>query len=153
MNCASHRETAIATITKRINDLDLKFGVKPRELFVDPELFEELLSELSSMKMLRLDETHQGVRFDGVSIKRDWSMNSASQREQPQALSVQVGGAHYKDFVIQPVEFITRNKLGFLEGCVIKRICRFRAKNGREDLEKIKHEIDLLIELEYGRQA
>lgn len=68
-------------------------------------------------------------------------------------LDVQVGGGHYKDFEIQPVEFITRNKLGFLEGCVIKRICRFRAKNGREDLEKIKHEIDLLIELEYGRQT
>ena len=69
------------------------------------------------------------------------------------ALSTQIGGEHYKKYSIQPVEFITKNKLGFLEGCVIKRICRYEDKNGREDLEKIKHEIDLLIELKYGSQA
>ena len=67
------------------------------------------------------------------------------------ALNVQVAGTHYKDMKIQPVEFIHANNLGFLEGCVIKRICRWRAKNGVEDLEKIKHEVDLLIELERGR--
>ena len=69
------------------------------------------------------------------------------------ALDTQIGGEHYKKYSIQPVEFITKNKLGFLEGCVIKRICRYEDKNGREDLEKIKHEIDLLIELKYGSQA
>ena len=69
------------------------------------------------------------------------------------ALDTQIGGEHYKKYAIQPVEFITKNKLGFLEGCVIKRICRYEDKNGREDLEKIKHEIDLLIELKYGSQT
>ena len=69
------------------------------------------------------------------------------------ALDTQIGGEHYKNYAIQPVEFITKNKLGFLEGCVIKRICRHEYKNGLEDLEKAKHEIDLLIELKYGRQA
>ena len=69
------------------------------------------------------------------------------------ALDTQIGGEHYKKHAIQPVEFITKNKLGFLEGCVIKRICRYEDKNGREDLEKIKHEIDLLIELKYGSQT
>ena len=67
------------------------------------------------------------------------------------ALNVQVAGTHYKDMKIQPIEFIHANNLGFLEGCIIKRICRWRAKNGVEDLEKIKHEVDLLIELERGR--
>ena len=69
------------------------------------------------------------------------------------ALDTQIGGEHYKKCAIQPVEFITKNKLGFLEGCVIKRICRYEDKNGLEDLKKAKHEIDLLIELKYGRQA
>lgn len=66
------------------------------------------------------------------------------------ALEKQVGGDHYKGFVIQPVEFIARNKLGFLEGGIIKRICRYNKPGGKgwEDLEKIKHEVDLLIELE-----
>ncbi len=64
------------------------------------------------------------------------------------ALEKQVAGNHYKEFEIQPVEFITKNKLSFLEGCVIKRICRWRNKNGIEDLQKAIHEIELMIELE-----
>ena len=65
-------------------------------------------------------------------------------------LNTQVGGAHYKDFAIQPVEFITKNNLGFIQGNIIKYICRYKHKNGKEDLEKIKHYVDLLIQLEYG---
>lgn len=64
------------------------------------------------------------------------------------ALDVQVAGNHYKNMKIQPVEFIHANNLGFLEGCIVKRICRWRSKDGIQDLEKIKHEVDLLIELE-----
>jgi hypothetical protein len=55
---------------------------------------------------------------------------------------------HYGVMKIQPVEFITANNISFLEGCIIKRICRWRNKDGIQDLQKIKHEIDLLIELE-----
>lgn len=65
------------------------------------------------------------------------------------ALDRQVGGGHYKDFEIQPVEFIEKNRLTFLQGCVIKRICRYSEKNGFEDLEKAKHEIDLIEDFEY----
>lgn len=61
------------------------------------------------------------------------------------ALETQVGGGHYKKFAIQPAEFIEKNGLSFLEGCVVKRICRWKNKDGLQDLLKIKHEIDLLI--------
>lgn len=61
----------------------------------------------------------------------------------------QVGGTHYRGFKIPPVEFIQANQLGFLEGCVIKRLCRYKNKGGIEDLKKIQHEIELLIALEY----
>ena len=64
-------------------------------------------------------------------------------------LEVQIGGDHYKSMAIQPVEFIEKNNLTFLEGCIIKRICRHRHKGLIRDLEKAKHEIDLLIEMEY----
>ena len=64
-------------------------------------------------------------------------------------LDTQVGGGHYKDCKIQPVEYIHANGLGFMEGCIVKYITRFREKNGEQDLEKIKHFIDLLIKLEY----
>jgi len=61
---------------------------------------------------------------------------------------IQVGGQHYKDMAIQPTEYITKNKLGFIEGNIIKYISRWRQKNGIEDLKKIKHYVDLLIEYE-----
>jgi Protein of unknwon function (DUF3310) len=64
------------------------------------------------------------------------------------ALDKQVGGSHYKDFEIQPVEFIQKNELGFCEGNAIKYLCRWRAKNGIQDLQKAIHYIEMLIEME-----
>ncbi len=71
------------------------------------------------------------------------------------ALDIQVAGNHYKSKRIQPVEYTSANNLNFLEGCIVKRITRWRDKPAHkrfEDLEKIKHEVDLLIEMEkkYG---
>lgn len=65
------------------------------------------------------------------------------------ALARQEGGGHYKDFAIQPIEFIHANSIPFLEGNVIKYVVRHKLKNGIEDLKKAKHYIDLLIQLEY----
>jgi len=68
--------------------------------------------------------------------------------EPQRPLEIQVGGNHYKDMPIQPVEFIHRNGIGFVEGCVIKYVTRWRQKGGIEDLEKARHFLDLLIEME-----
>ena len=64
----------------------------------------------------------------------------------------QIGGSHYKDMVIQPSEFINKNKLQFAEGNAIKYICRHAYKGEVEDLEKAKHYIDMIIERDYGPQ-
>lgn len=64
------------------------------------------------------------------------------------ALEVQVGGDHYKSLRIQPVEYIHANGIGYFEGNVIKYVSRWRSKNGIKDLEKARHYIDLLIQLE-----
>jgi len=61
---------------------------------------------------------------------------------------VQQGGNHYKDFKIQPIEFIHGNNIPFIEGNIIKYICRWRDKGGKDDLLKVKHYCDLLIDLE-----
>ena len=55
----------------------------------------------------------------------------------------QIGGSHYKDFVIQPYEFISKNDLSFFQGNVIKYVCRYLNKNGIEDLDKIIHYCEL----------
>jgi len=62
----------------------------------------------------------------------------------------QIGGEHYLKYKIQPSEFVVENKLLYPEGNVIKYILRHSDKGGKEDLEKAKHFIDMIIERDYG---
>lgn len=64
------------------------------------------------------------------------------------ALDTQVGGGHYKDMKIQPMEYSMANGLDPCQHTAIKYISRFRQKGGIQDLEKAKHVIDMLIEFE-----
>lgn len=64
------------------------------------------------------------------------------------SLNKQVAGNHYKDMKIQPIEFIHANDIPYMEGNAIKYLCRWRKKNGIADLQKAKHYIEMLIELE-----
>ena len=62
----------------------------------------------------------------------------------------QVGGNHYKDCKIQPIEYITANNLTYAEGNIIKYVTRSRRKGGRKDLEKAKHYIEMILEMDYN---
>ena len=64
------------------------------------------------------------------------------------AFTTQIGGNHYKKLKIQPTEYILANDLGFVEGNIIKYISRWKNKNGIEDLEKIIHYVQILIDFE-----
>lgn len=64
------------------------------------------------------------------------------------ALTKQIGGDHYKSLKIQPVEYIHANGIPFIEGCIIKYATRWREKGEINDLRKIIHFAELLIELE-----
>ncbi len=68
--------------------------------------------------------------------------------ETSSAMGNQVGGSHYKDMKIQPAEYIHANNIGFLEGNAIKYVSRWKAKNGKADLLKAIHCIQLILELE-----
>lgn len=68
-------------------------------------------------------------------------------------LKKQIGGDHYKQFKIQPVEFIHANNIPYMEGCAIKYICRHKSKNGKEDIQKAIHYLKLLMELEYPNDS
>lgn len=65
------------------------------------------------------------------------------------ALEKQIAGDHYRKMKIQPAEFIHANDIGFLAGCAIKYCARYKVKNGKEDLLKAIHFLELLIQLEY----
>jgi hypothetical protein len=60
--------------------------------------------------------------------------------------NIQIGGDHYKNMTLQPIEYIIKNNLNFCEGNVVKYITRYKDKNGIEDLKKARHYLDILIE-------
>jgi hypothetical protein len=62
----------------------------------------------------------------------------------------QINGDHYRG-AIQTWDYIIAHDLGFLEGNIIKYVTRFRKKNGVQDLEKARHYLDKLIEVENER--
>jgi hypothetical protein len=66
------------------------------------------------------------------------------------ALDEQIGGSHYKDYKVQPYWFFLVNQIPHHKAAIIRRILRYDhpTGGGLKDLMKIKHEIDLIIELE-----
>jgi len=68
----------------------------------------------------------------------------------PNANDVQIAGTHYKDKSIQPWDYIVANKLGYLEGNIVKYVSRWKDKGGIDDLRKARHYLDKLIEVSDG---
>ena len=62
----------------------------------------------------------------------------------------QEGGSHYKNLKIQPMQYALENKLDYAQANVVKYVTRHKEKNGKEDLLKAIHNIELMIEFYYG---
>jgi hypothetical protein len=56
-------------------------------------------------------------------------------------------GDHYENKTIQPWDYIASNNLGYLEGCIVKYVSRYKEKGGMQDLEKAAHYLQKLIEV------
>jgi hypothetical protein len=67
-------------------------------------------------------------------------------------IQAQVGGDHYKSMAIQPVEFITKNNIPYCEANIIKYAARHKSKGGAQDVRKIIHYAQLILELQYGEK-
>lgn len=130
---------------------------QPEELpFVDD-------GPMTEENQIPVDATEIMNKFRAGNIKLDFSQSTGiSGLDRPQSelaeiekvrqsqWAKQVGGNHYKSMKIQPAQFALENKLDYCQANAIKYICRHEHKNGKEDLEKAKHYIDLLIEHYYG---
>jgi hypothetical protein len=78
--------------------------------------------------------------------------DTAHMHRSTEALGTQVGGNHYKDCGIQPVEYIYSNGLDFLEGNVVKYITRHRTKgDGEQDIRKVIHYAQMILQMEYNK--
>lgn len=57
-----------------------------------------------------------------------------------------VGTQKHYDLAIEPIDYIVKNNLGYLEGNVVKYISRYKLKNGVEDLKKAQQYLTWLIQ-------
>ena len=64
------------------------------------------------------------------------------------AFDDQIGGNHYKLMMIQPTEYILANDMDWCEANIVKYISRWRSKGGVDDLRKVIHYAQILIEKE-----
>lgn len=99
---------------------------------------------------VNIDITHEGENMecedkadDGLKDNRKDLRGSS-----PSPKSTQVGDDHYSKMKIQPIDFISANGIGYIEGNIIKYVCRYKSKNGVEDLKKAQHYLQMLIEQE-----
>lgn len=96
--------------------------------------------------------------FSGVVIKQDEEYNKNDDLQvgdtndgflkdafEEDTTYTQIGGTHYSNKSIQPIEYIVANELNFCEGNIIKYVTRYKDKNGIEDLLKAKHYLEMLI--------
>ena len=62
------------------------------------------------------------------------------------ANNTQVGGKHYAT-PIQHWDFVVANDLDYFQGQITKYVCRWRKKNGIQDLEKAEHFLKKYLEV------
>ena len=97
-------------------------------------------------------ETYGYMDYDYNVVKAWENIQMKPTLQQYKPKEKQVAGSHYQ-LPIQPIDYITKNQLGFIEGNVIKYVTRYKNKNGLEDLKKAQHYLEMLIEEEERRYA
>lgn len=64
----------------------------------------------------------------------------------------QIGGNHYNNKKIQPIDYIIENALPYCEGNVVKYVTRHKEKNGAEDIRKAIHYLRFILAADYGEK-
>lgn len=126
----------------------------------------ERAATLDSMVQLKCTRTKQVIRTQlrGWEIATGFSKDDIEAQqaflkgkydlpaaEAPTAFQGQVGGEHYVSMPegYQPFQISKALNLNPVEHTILKYLLRHRGKNGKQDLEKIRHCLDILIEQEY----
>ena len=86
-----------------------------------------------------------------MTIKKDPPESKIKPFKRGSALDKQIGGLHYKNSKIDPIELIVAHKLDFIDGNIVKYAVRKKNyESDRERYEKIKHYCELALELKCG---
>ena len=100
-----------------------------------------------SVRQLPWETALSGTHVKHINLDSIAQVRDMLQEEIPRIR----GAAHYEQMPVQPVDYIVKNDLTFLEGNVVKYVSRHRAKNGAEDIEKAIHYCELILKHIYGR--
>lgn len=65
-------------------------------------------------------------------------------------LDKQTGGDHYAKRGIQPIEYITANKMDFNHGNIVKYVTREKDKDKDKDIKKIIDYAVFILKFDYG---
>ena len=66
-------------------------------------------------------------------------------------LKTQIGGNHYKEMNVQPIELIASLELNFFQGNIVKYLSRRKGGDDITDWQKALHYCELAIELDRKR--
>lgn len=114
----------------------------------DEEYLERQELYINNMKKEEGESDHE-YRMRYLDALNHVELYKVMLSERKKSLSSQVGGDHYQRWAIQPIEFCGKNKLGFLEGNVVKYVCRHQDKSGVEDINKAIHYLEVIKDLYY----
>ena len=115
--------------------------------------FEESHAKLYADMINYEEQENMGMMDEAIkeTVKDKGFKKTDLQKEAMKATLKQVGGNHYKDCKVQPIEYIVGNDLTFCEGNAIKYITRHRRKGeGRRFPEKAIHYLEMILETEYN---
>lgn len=101
-----------------------------------------------SKSLMGKNDGRMSPEVDAFNKKISETLDRSLEMLKASALKEQIGGNHYKNLRIQPMEYSMENNLNACQHTIIKYVTRYKDKGGIQDLEKAKHCIDLLIEFE-----
>jgi len=116
----------------------------------------DYLVKMGNDKLQVIRKGIDGVRSSALFGGILWQRHSQPEElpfvddEPENAWRKQEGGNHYKNLKIQPMQYALDNKLDYAQANVVKYVTRHASKNGKEDLLKAIHNIELMIEYYYG---
>jgi len=100
-----------------------------------------------------IDDEPYSPDYDGLEQEESESLNdqyAEIEKVRQSAWNKQEGGSHYKNLKIQPMQYALENKLDYAQANVVRYVTRHADKNGKEDLLKAIHNLELMIEFYYG---
>jgi len=141
---------AVKEAAKRTIHTPVEDGVYGREADPDLLIFERKVRsphivEYRKLEKVRKIRTPKGRKTTvpktaiKKAVKTVKAMKKTTHKNDP---------GHYTECTIEPIEFVLANNLGACEANVVKYVCRWKQKDGIEDLRKAIRYLELLIEHE-----